>query len=247
MSTDLQEALMRVVNERNQRNDEREFQQFCQYLLSLPADLELRPKDNFKADIELQPLRWMNLGIELLRSRRVTGHVQLANGVQGREIGGYLRYPIFQMGTEIFLKGMWLCQFADCRQLNHSSYVDEAKRNKYRESLRNLTHDLLRIIDALGQIPQYACSESAMRFLHLVEELIRAFYFPPYEADQRSRWTDSRYPKRVYDDVTRQARAESCQSFPRAEWIERIFRTMEADADRIWQLRAGLSRKSVMF
>src|SRR5437016_4784234 len=130
MSTDLQESLMRVVKERSERNDEREFQQFCQYLLSLPADLELVPKDNFKADIELQPLRWMTLGMDLLKSRRVTGHVQLADGVQGPETGSYLRYPVFHMGTEIFLKGMWLCQFADCRQLNHSSYVDEATRNK---------------------------------------------------------------------------------------------------------------------
>jgi hypothetical protein len=72
MPTDLEESLMRIVKERNQRNDEREFQQFCQYLLSLPADLELAPKDNFKADIELQPLRWMSLGIDLLKSRRVT-------------------------------------------------------------------------------------------------------------------------------------------------------------------------------
>ena len=57
MSTNLSESLMRVVKERNERNDEQEFQQFCQYLLSLPADLEIAPRDNFKADIELQPLR----------------------------------------------------------------------------------------------------------------------------------------------------------------------------------------------
>lgn len=236
---------MRIIKERNQRSDERDFRRFCQYLLSLPADLELTPKDNFKADIELQPLRWMSLGSDLLRSRRVTGHVQLADGAQGSEINSYLRYPVFQMGTEIFLKGMWLCQFPDCRRLNHSSYLDEAARNKYRERLRDLSHDLLRIIDAVRKIPEYASSESAMEFLKLVEQMIRAFYFPPYEADQRNRWTDSRYPKRVYDDVRRQGCAESFQSFPGAQWIERIFRRMEADADRIWQLRSGLKRNSV--
>src|SRR6266568_4358181 len=155
MSTDLQEALMRVVNERNQRNDEREFQQFCQYLLSLPADLELRPKDNFKADIELQPLRWMNLGIELLRSRRVTGHVQLANGIQGPEVCSYLRYPAFQIATEIFLKGMWLCQYADCRELTASSYMEPSKRESYSEVLKNLGHDLLAVLDKVRGISEY--------------------------------------------------------------------------------------------
>jgi len=233
MSTDLQESLMRVVKERSERNDEREFQQFCQYLLSLPADLELVPKDNFKADIELQPLRWMTLGMDLLKSRRVTGHVQLADGVQGPETGSYLRYPVFHMGTEIFLKGMWLCQFADCRQLNHSSYVDEATRNKYQESLRNLTHDLLRIVNAIRKIPQYASSESATQFLKLVEQIIRAFYFPPYEADKRAPWADARYPKRVYDDSAQKAAAESFQSYPRAKWIEKLFEQAAYDIDHL--------------
>jgi len=34
MSTDLNDSLMRAIKERNQRNDEQEFQQFCKYLLS---------------------------------------------------------------------------------------------------------------------------------------------------------------------------------------------------------------------
>ena len=45
MSTDLQESLMRIIKERNQRCDERDFRRFCQYLLSLPADLESDAKD----------------------------------------------------------------------------------------------------------------------------------------------------------------------------------------------------------
>src|SRR5215831_1792556 len=142
MSRNLSEGLMRLVNERNERNDSREFQQFCRYLLSLPADLEVKPKDNFKVDIELQPLRWMSLGIDLVKSRRVTGHVQLAGGIQGPEICSYLRYPIFQIATEVFLKGMWLCQYADCRELTASSYIEPNKRESYSEVLRNLGHDL---------------------------------------------------------------------------------------------------------
>jgi hypothetical protein len=241
MPTDLEESLMRIVKERNQRNDEREFQQFCQYLLSLPADLELAPKDNFKADIELQPLRWMSLGIDLLKSRRVTGHVQLAGGIQGPEINSYLRYPVFQIATEIFLKGMWLCQYADCRELTASSYMGPNKRESYSEVLKNLGHDLLVVLDKVRGISEYQQTPSIIRFLDLVERTIRAYYFPPYEADKRTRWADCRYPKRVYDDTAQKAAADSFHSYPRANWIEKLFEQAERDIDDMWQLRRGIA------
>ena len=63
VATDFKESLMRIINDRNRREDEQEFQAFCEELFSLPANFELMPKGNFKADIELQPLRWMNLGM----------------------------------------------------------------------------------------------------------------------------------------------------------------------------------------
>jgi hypothetical protein len=240
MSTDLQESLMRVIKERNKRNDEREFQEFCQYLLSLPPGLEMAPKDNFKADIELQPVRWMSLAMDLLKSRRVTGNVQLAGGVQGPELSSYLRYPVFQMATEIFLKGMWLCQYTDCRELTASSYMEPKKRQSYSEILKNLGHDLLAILDKVRSISEYQRVPSIVRFLDLVERIIRAYYFPPYEADKHTRWADCRYPKRVYDDNAQKAAAESYQTYPRANWIELIFEQAEHDVDDLWQLRAGL-------
>lgn len=232
---------MRVVKERNERNDKREFQQFCQYLLSLPADLELAPRDNFKVDIELQPLRWMNLGIDLLKSRRVTGNIQLANGVQGPELSSYLRYPIFQIATEIFLKGMWLCQYRDCRALTASSYMEPSKRESYSELLKNLGHDLLAILDKVRGVSEYQQTPSIIRFLDLVERTIRAYYFPPYEADKRTRWADCRYPKRVYDDTTQKAAADSFQSYPRPQWIQKLFQQAEHDVDDLWQLRRGMT------
>ena len=118
MTSDPCESVMRIIQEQNGREGEEEFQQFCEKMLSVPANLTLIPKDNFTVDIELQPLRWLSLGIDLLRSRRVTGHVQLPNGVQGPEISSYLPYPVFQAATEIFLKGIWLCQYAECRIFN---------------------------------------------------------------------------------------------------------------------------------
>jgi hypothetical protein len=243
MATDLEESVMRIMDERNRREEEREFQRFCNELLALPANLEVAPEQNFKADIELQPLRWMSLGMNLLRSRRVTGHVQLANGIQGPEIGSYLRYPVFQIATEIFLKGMWLCQYADCRELTASSYMEPSTREAYSELLKNLGHDLLAILDKVRGIFEYQQTPSIIRFLDLVERTIRAYYFPPYEADKRTRWTDCRYPKRVYDDSAQTAAAESFQSYPRAEWIEKLFQQTERDVDDLWQLRRGMTSR----
>jgi hypothetical protein len=241
MEADLNDRLMRIISERNRRENEEAFQRFCEELLALPADLKLIPKENFKTDIELQPLRWMSLGIDLLRSRKVTGHVQLADGVQGPAISSYLPYPVFQMAAEIFLKGMWLCQFPECRQLGHSSFVDAPARNRYQQCLRDLTHDLLRIIETCEESPEYQSSVLALRFLTLLARIIRAFYFPPYDADKRSRWADSRYPKRVYDDEAQCACAEGFQTFPRAEWVEKLFCEMETEADRIWKIRDNLT------
>jgi hypothetical protein len=242
-SAEIRENVLRLINDRNRREDEQEFDRWCEYLASLPAGLEFMPKGNFEADIELQPLRWMSLGIDLIQSSKVTARLELAGGDKGPPISSYLPYPVFQMGAEIFLKGMWLCRHLDCRQLTDSSYVDPATRKKYRDELGGLSHDLLKIISETRKIPEYHDDASTMRSLDLVERIIRRFYFPPYKADKRTRWADSRYPKRVYGDAARQASASNLESYPQAEWVERLFRQMEADVDRIWKLRASLAKR----
>lgn len=241
MTTDLKESVMRVINERNRRDDEQAFHNFCEELLSLPANLELIPKENFKADIELQPLRWMSLGIDLLKSRRVTGNVQLTDGIEGPETSSYLPYPVFHAATEIFLKGMWLCQYADCRDLTDSSYIEQDKRENYSEKLKELGHDLLAILDSVRGISEYQRTSPIARFLDLVERVVRLFYFPPYEADKKTRWADARYPKRVYDDDARNGAAESFQRYPRAKWIQKLFQQAHLDLDDLWQLRRGIA------
>lgn len=236
---------MRIIQERNRREDEQEFQRFCEELLSLPPNLELRPKQNFVADIELQPHRWLGLGIDLLQSRRVTAYGQLANGIQGPPMTSYLPYPVFQIATEIFLKGMWLCQYSECRALTDSSYLNLERRQWYLDRLgsKKLSHDLLRIIEDVRQIAEYERTPSIMRFLNLVEKIVRRYYFPPYDADKQTRWADSRYPKRVYDDLAQTAFAESFASYPEAKWIEKLFRQTEKDIDALWDLRVGLMRQ----
>jgi hypothetical protein len=183
-SAEIRENVLRLINDRNRREDEQEFDRWCEYLASLPAGLEFMPKGNFEADIELQPLRWMSLGIDLIQSSKVTARLELAGGDKGPPISSYLPYPVFQLGAEIFLKGMWLCRHLDCRQLTDSSYVDPATRKKYRDELGGLSHDLLKIISETRKIPECHDDASTMRSLDLVERIIRRFYFPPYKAKQ---------------------------------------------------------------
>ena len=241
-ASDIKKGVMRTILERNRRDDEQAFQDFCEELLSLPADLELVPRQNFKADIELQPLRWMTLAMDLLKSRRVTGYLQLQDGVQGPEINSYLPYPVFQAATEIFLKGMWLCQYADCRGLAESSYIEKNRRQNYSESLKELGHDLLAIVDNVRGIPEYQRTAAITRFLDLVERVVRLYYFPPYESDKHTRWADCRYAKRVYDDSAQKAAAESFQRYPRAVWVEKLFQQAERNVDGLWQLRTETER-----
>ena len=233
--------VLQLIMEDNRRDGEERFNTWCDYLLCLPTDLELKPKFG-EVDIELQPLRWMSAGIDLIQSRKITAHVQLTDGVQGPAMGSYLPYPVFQMATELFLKGLWLCQYAECREITDSSYLDADKRDGYSSKLRSeeLGHDLIKILGQACTIPEYRSDPSAVRFLELVERIVRRYYFPPYVADKRTRWANSRYPKRVYDDLKQKAQAESYAEYPEAEWIETLFQRMEQDADRIWQLRAGL-------
>jgi hypothetical protein len=145
------------------------------------------------------------------------------------------------MGTELFLKGMWLCQFDDCRKVAHSDYVAEATRRNYAQGLRNLGHDLLKIIGELRLVGNYINSPSVLTFLARIEAIVRNFYFPLYAADKHSReWANSRYPKRFYNDSNASGRADAFQSYPEQRLIVRLFEPIEAELDKIWLLRNGL-------
>ena len=106
-------------------------------------------------DIELQPHRWMTAGVELIESFRGSAHVELIDGVKGEPLHKTLNYPVFHFGCELFLKGMWLCQFEELRNIKHNMYVDKQTRNKFGTELKNLGHNLIKIIDDLRTIPKY--------------------------------------------------------------------------------------------
>ena len=237
------DELMRLMEQDARKERKRNFEAWCNELEGLPADFELKLKNGLQADLELQPFRWMGLGLDLLQSSKGTFAVQHFDGRQGPFLDSYLAYPVFQMGTEIFLKGMWLCQFEECRSLGDRAYIDAAKRRHYIERLKNeLGHDLLRCIAANRQITQYQDEADIMRFLKIVEGIVRRFYFPLYEADKRGRhWAHSRYPKRFYKDSAQEGRADAFQSYPQQWMIVELFEPMEKRIDRLWQLRAGLA------
>jgi hypothetical protein len=235
MDNNFKQDLLRTMSEHNETEEYKAFNDWCEDLLSQPSDLELRPQDGFEVDIEVQPLRWLSLGIDLIESRKVIGRVQLVDGIEGPEITSYLPYPVFQMATEIFLKGMWLYQFDECRCLTHRSYIDRETRRRRFEDLKNLGHDLIKIIEQIRNIPEYAGSEAALKFLDLVERTLRRYYFPPHQVDKDRRWADARYPKRVYNDVAQQSQAESFKSYPPAKWVAKLFRQMKRDVDQIWR------------
>jgi hypothetical protein len=239
------EDLLRLMRAQNEAEEGKAFKQWQADLLGQPPDLKLQPEDGFEVDIELQPLRWLWRGVELVESRKVTWRGQLAGGIEGSEISSYLPYAVFQMATEVFVKGMWLCQFENCRTLTHSSYIDRDTREKYLTKLgtNGLGHDLIKIINEVRKIPKFAEDAASLSFLDLIERIVRLHYFPPYRADRSRNWAYARYPKRVYNDTTQQAKAEGLTDYPPAKWIAKLFRGMEGDVDRIWSLRAGLSEK----
>ena len=149
------------------------------------------------------------------------------------------------MGTEIFLKGMWLCQFDEFRLLASDSYVEEITRDHYMNLLGRrklsghdrLGHDLLKIINILRKVPRYLDDASTVRFLRVVESIIRFYYFPFYKADKgHSRWANARYPKRFYDDIKRVGRADAYMSYAPPNWIAKLFEDMKGHLHDLWNL-----------
>ncbi len=206
----------------------KDFDAWCDQLADLPTDDEPNLVDGIIVDIELHPFRWIFHGLDLIQSRKESF------------CDSILPYPVFQMGAEIFLKGMWLCQFDACRLLEGDSYIDVTMRQYYNERLRReLGHDLLAIIAGLRQIPRYRDDRHTRRFLKIIEGVIRQFYFPFYEADKRStQWANCRYPKHFYDDTARKGYADGFTKYPSQALIAQLFMQMKRHIDNLWTFGA---------
>ena len=174
----LRDDIMQRIQEQNRREEEAEFNAWHADLVALPSDFKRKLENGWKADIELQPLRWMDRRLTLIQSAKVTGYVQLANGVQGPPIGSFLPYPVFQSGAEIFLKGMWLCRHEDCRLLGFSSFMEPDNRKKYLDELKNsLGHNLIKIIKAIRTIRSTKLTQDLLSSLPSSRQLSVAITF----------------------------------------------------------------------
>lgn len=203
------------------------------------------PKPGFKVDTDLQPLRWLENGRDLIQSAKGTISVQYSSGVPGPPLNTYLPYPVFQMGAEIFLKGMWLCQFEECRNLRDHDWITSEKRKDYREQLKDLGHDLLAITTEVRQIDRFSESVPVCEFLTILNAVVRDYYFPLYEATRKgSNWAYARYPKRFYNDSAKTASANSLRRFPDQSLLRRAFDDAFDEIERIWKLRANLAARS---
>ena len=239
----LPERLIELIQEDNRQEEEQEFQQWHAALISVPADYKRELKDGWIADIEIQPLRWMDLGLTLIESPKVMEYLQLAGGIQGGPLSSFLPYPVFQAGAEIFLKGMWLCQYDDCRQCHSARFVEPGRRDEVLDELkRKLGHDLLRIIDLLERVPSYQHDQALSEFLMAVSSLIRRDYFPVFSADRGNKWAFARYPKRFFMETDKEAAADSYNSYSPAPFVARLFREAQERLDELWQLRASLAK-----
>ncbi len=122
-------------------------------------------------------------------------------------------------------------------------YVDKQTRNKFGTELKNLGHNLIKIIDDLRTIPKYRGDKKILRFLKIIEGVIRMYYYPLYKADQNREWANSRYPKGFYDDSTQEGKTDALREYPDQSMIVKLFDEIDNYIDRIWGLRKGLMKK----
>ena len=219
-----------------------DYADWCDQMAGVDPSFEWRPKSGFMIDHEFQPIWWMSSGLEVLRS--ACGTIAMSDFSKSRPVfwQAYLPYSVFQMGTELFLKGMWLCQHTDCRQLDDNEHLERGRRQEIGKALKTLGHDLFGLTETIRVIPQYQSSPQLIRFLQIVEGVTRFFYYPVWKTVDRD-WASSRYPKRFYDDAQRTGAADALKNYPEHWRIVKLFEDAEAMIDHLWGLRRGLANK----
>lgn len=200
----------------------------------------------FVVDTEFQPLRWMRAGLELLKTGIPSYPRKLVHLEAADPTSSYLPYATFQMGSEIFLKGMWLCQFPECRSLAHTGFVDPETRARHRNELKELGHDLLKIVSKLSEVPKYAGDTESVRFLNHLKGIIHRYYFPVHSATSPD-WASARYPKRFYRVDSRHGTADAVMEFPGNRLVFRLFNSVFKHIDgHLWKLTTGLMEKGMV-
>jgi hypothetical protein len=231
----LAEKVIDVINREAQSKKESDYRKWCDHFASLSENPGRSLKEGLIADVELQPSRWIQHGLDLIGSRRAFGTIQLADGIAGADFRSFLPYPVFQMGAEIFLKGMWLYQQKECRKIRANSYVAPERREYFLGELKNIsrTHNLLEIIGHVQSIGVYSQDDQIRNFLKIVVGISKKYYLPVTQG--KSPWSDERYPKRFYDDSSKIGGADALQTYPEHWPIARLFAEAAARIEFVWR------------
>ncbi len=229
------DAVTEIRKSRRRKKQDQEFEEFCEIFAS-PTDGDGRAAINgFMTDIELQPVRWIRMGQTLIDSRKSSGVVQPFGEIPEHDYQAYLPYPVFLMGVEIFLKGMWLYQHRECRELKSDSFVSKQIRTEFSKKIKDVSlgHDLLEIIQRVEAIRVYKQDESIARFLKTLAGIIKRYYAPLFTG--KKAWANARYPRRYYDDSKQISKAEAVKEFPDHILISRLFAETAERVKILWQ------------
>lgn len=227
------DEITKVIREREQSERDDEYRSQCDRFAAIPEDFIYTLKGGLIAKIEIQASRWIRHGLALIGSRKASGTIQLYAS-EGPDYRAFLPYPVFQMGAEIFLKGMWLYQHEECRKCMHTTYVAPDVRQRLFNEVKGLSpeHDLLVIIRKVEVINEYAQDKHLSRFLKVLGGIARYFYIPVTAG--KSDWADERYPKRFYNDSSKTAAADALHEYPEHWVVDRLFKEAAEQVELVW-------------
>jgi hypothetical protein len=240
MDDEIATEVKRIFAEREKKAKAADFKAWCDEMIATPHNWAPALQAGYVADVELQPHWWLREGVDLIECRHVDSQVELFDGKKGPVMQSHLPYAVFLAATEAFLKGMYLCRFPECRQIAACGYIRPARREHHVESLKEFGHHLPNLIAALGRMKAYRTDIACVRFLAIINGVVRRFYYPLRDADKKWGWATARYPKRFYNETTKDGRSDGMRTFPQQGYIETLFKAMERHLDKKWNLRRGL-------
>lgn len=230
----------KIFAERERKAKAANFKAWCDEMIATPRTWAPTLRGGYVADVELQPHWWLREGVDLIECQHIDSQVAMFEGQKGPVMQSHLPFAVFLAAVEAFLKGMYLCRFPECRRIAAHGYIRPARRAHHVEVLKGFGHHLPSLIAALRRVKAYRTDAACTRFLAIIDGVVRRFYFPLRDADKKWGWATARYPKRFYNDATRDGRSDGLRTFPQQGYIETLFKSMERHLDNKWNLRRGL-------
>lgn len=193
-------------------------------------------KQQFVADLDLWPDAWLETAINLVKSGKATRNwawrIQFHDGDEDLFPRYILEYSVFQMAAELFLKGMWLLQFPELRPFQSWVYVAPAERVNFETKLKRLSHDIVKLTEAVEAIPQYSADSEVLRFLRIIRGVFKRYYYPLY--GDGVHWASARYPRKFYEDEMGRGVPDNWKEYPYQWMLVRLFKTAENRVMELW-------------